>query len=104
MDSVDTFKRYVSHPDLTAREVADLYLNVAGESPTAIAEMTVMLSDDVVQVVDAHLAKAPISESKWQDFVVAMAECDTIELTRRFRLGVEAVRRFRRTNAHKSAE
>jgi hypothetical protein len=59
--------------------------------------MTVLLPNDVAQIVNADLVAAPTDEAGWCDFEVVMAECDPVELTRRFRLGVEAVREFRGT-------
>ncbi len=100
LNRVETFKTYVAHPQLTANEVASLYFNLAGESPDAIAALTDLLPDDASQIVEADLAKAPTDEAGWRDFMVVIPESDPVELTRRFRLGVEAVREFRRTTPH----
>jgi len=95
MDPVESFKKCVAHPQVTPDSFAHIYINLAGEFPEAIGELTSLLPADAAQIVNADLAKAPMTEADWDGFMVMLPEADCDDLTIRYRQGVEAIRAYR---------
>lgn len=58
-----------------------------------------------VEVTGPDSSRLECVHAEWrpgeEDFTIVVPECDSVESTKRFRLGVEAVRKFQRTTSHR---
>ena len=98
MNAVGKFTRALECVQLPPSDLSWFYIKLAGEHPDSLHELDAILPDDTRTLVQSSVNDAPQTAAEWSDYHFVVAGCDTEEMTRAIRLGVEAIRNFQNSS------